>query len=292
MNNTQLECFIRTADSLSFMKAAEELHMSQSSVSKQVQSLENELNAKLFDRSTRHVALTVIGERFLPEARSIVHEMDHSRSWIANFSRHSSYSIRIGYTEATELPSMSTALRNMRREYPNVHPAFRLGDMLEGLSRLELGSLDIVFGLNDVKYNHQEVVFRPIEEIRLDLVVAAGHPLFNRKSVTIGELKRFSQILYFPPHLKDVRVVEIPTEQSSYLCNSASEAYALAVAGLGYALIPDCYTNPEERTSRIPVSDSEVKKYGIYYRKGKMFPALRKFIGFYQKVLEKEKNSA
>ena len=67
MNTTQLECFVQVAHSLSFRRAAEELHLSQPTVSKQVASLERELGGTLFMRSTRQVLLTQRGEAFLQD---------------------------------------------------------------------------------------------------------------------------------------------------------------------------------------------------------------------------------
>ena len=67
MNTTQLECFVQVADNLNFRRAADELHLSQSTVSKQVASLEEELGGALFVRTTRDVALTAFGASFLPD---------------------------------------------------------------------------------------------------------------------------------------------------------------------------------------------------------------------------------
>ena len=58
MNTVQLECFLAVADNLSFARAAEQLHITQPAVTHQISSLENELNVKLFRRTTRTVALT------------------------------------------------------------------------------------------------------------------------------------------------------------------------------------------------------------------------------------------
>ena len=72
MNTTQLECFVQVADNLNFRRAADELHLSQPTVSKQVASLEEELGGALFVRTTRDVALTAFGASFLPDAREIL----------------------------------------------------------------------------------------------------------------------------------------------------------------------------------------------------------------------------
>ena len=61
MNSVQLKCFLEVARELNFARAAEHLHFSQPTVSKQIQTLEAELKVKLFKRSTRSVSLTQAG---------------------------------------------------------------------------------------------------------------------------------------------------------------------------------------------------------------------------------------
>lgn len=72
MNTTQLECFTTLANTLNYMRAAEELNMTQPAVSRQIQSLEQELGTQLFHRTTRTVSLTQVGAQFLPEAQSML----------------------------------------------------------------------------------------------------------------------------------------------------------------------------------------------------------------------------
>ena len=72
MNTFQLECFLAVANTLSFARAAEELNVSQPTVTHQIKSLEDELNAKLFIRSTRMVEITPEGQSFITDAKSMI----------------------------------------------------------------------------------------------------------------------------------------------------------------------------------------------------------------------------
>src|SRR5687768_818705 len=72
----QLRYVVAVARSGNFSRAAEHCHVSQPSLSQQIQKLEEELGERLFDRLRRHARLTQAGERFLPRAQRILDEVD------------------------------------------------------------------------------------------------------------------------------------------------------------------------------------------------------------------------
>ena len=72
MNTTQLECFVTVAECLNFSKAAVSLKMTQPAVSHQIRSLEEELEVKLFRRTSKNVSLTQEGLLFLADAHLIL----------------------------------------------------------------------------------------------------------------------------------------------------------------------------------------------------------------------------
>ena len=72
MNTVQLECFITVAEYLNFSRASEVLRITQPAVSHQIQSLEEELDVRLFNRTSKAVSLTPEGIRFLPDAELIL----------------------------------------------------------------------------------------------------------------------------------------------------------------------------------------------------------------------------
>lgn len=84
MNSSQLECFLAVANTLNFVEAGKKLGMTQPAVSHRIQTLENELSVKLFERSTRKVALTREGEIFLPEARAFLARFEKMKTKFGN----------------------------------------------------------------------------------------------------------------------------------------------------------------------------------------------------------------
>src|SRR3954464_2799804 len=78
MELRQLRTFVAVAEELHFRRAAERLHMAQSSVSQQVRTLEAELGVALFDRNRRGASLTAAGTALLEQARGVLASADHA----------------------------------------------------------------------------------------------------------------------------------------------------------------------------------------------------------------------
>lgn len=72
MNTYQLECFLTLAKTLNYAKTAELMYTSQPAITRQIQSLEKELDTKLFNRSKHHVELSEDGKSFITDAKNIV----------------------------------------------------------------------------------------------------------------------------------------------------------------------------------------------------------------------------
>jgi DNA-binding transcriptional LysR family regulator len=73
-----VQAFIAIADHVSFQRAADELHISQTAVTRRLQNLESHLGVKLIERTTRNVALTATGTDFLPQARRLMGELSNA----------------------------------------------------------------------------------------------------------------------------------------------------------------------------------------------------------------------
>ena len=72
MNTFQLTCFLTAAETLSFVKAAKQLNVTQPAITHQIRSLEDELNTQLFKRTTRSVEITQEGLIFLNDAKNVL----------------------------------------------------------------------------------------------------------------------------------------------------------------------------------------------------------------------------
>ncbi|MCD8037872.1 MAG: LysR family transcriptional regulator [Tannerellaceae bacterium] len=113
MNINQLECFVNLASTLNFMQTAKELGLTQPAVSKQIKSIEEELGASLFNRTSRSVALTPIGQQFLPEAKDMLKIFYHSKDWISSYYTAERNALKIGYSDPSQVQLISKILKSL-----------------------------------------------------------------------------------------------------------------------------------------------------------------------------------
>ena len=144
MNTAQLECFVQVALSLSFRRAAEELHLSQPTVSKQVASLERELGGALFVRSTRQVLLTQLGEAFLQDAQEILqlaYAAEERARRLGNGGE-----LVVAYSDSNEPMRLVPVLDRLRRERAGIHVLLSQGPREANIARLQREEVDVVMG--------------------------------------------------------------------------------------------------------------------------------------------------
>lgn len=133
MQFQQLMYFVAVAETRHFTRAAEEVHVSQPSLSQQIRALENELGAELFSRARGNIALTDAGEALLPLARRILADADTARYEVQELAQLRRGRVRLGAT-----PSLCTGLLpDVLRTFHDQHPGIQL--LLE-----EGGSHDLV----------------------------------------------------------------------------------------------------------------------------------------------------
>lgn len=271
MNTTQLECFVQVAQNLSFRRAAEELHLSQPTVSKQVASLEDELGGSLFIRTTREVALTELGESFLRDAREIL-RLTYAAGERAR--RHASgTSIAIGYSDVCELMRLAPVLDQLRREQEGFHVVLNQGPRDANVTMLMREQLDVVMGFELEALVMGGIGFTGLLEDVLSCVVRIDSPLAALEEVGPEDVEGLPQVLCVSPGLRRrgyraQASIPTPTEAQVTQCATSSEAYSLVDAGFGYALVPSLFTMPDPFHKILRWKRSPVARYGLYHRVG------------------------
>ncbi|MGW3174234.1 LysR family transcriptional regulator [Streptomyces sp. NPDC001153] len=180
MELRQLSYFVAVAEELHFGRAAERLHIVQSAVSQQIQRLERELGAELFDRSPRRVRLTGAGERLLPEARAVLAAAERARAAVA-----APAGLRLGTSTGlgAHLDRVLAAFAERAPEVPVELVSLPAG---ERLARVAAGRLDAAFVRSADPPAGVRVV--PLWPDPLVAAVPAAHPLARQAEIELAEL--------------------------------------------------------------------------------------------------------
>jgi DNA-binding transcriptional LysR family regulator len=191
--------FVHVAEELHFGRAAKRLGVSQPPLSQQIQVLENEIGARLFERTNRRVELTEVGRLFLPEARAVIEQAAHAVAVARRAHRGEIGEMAIGITASAPFTSaVSKAIFEFRRHYPDVRLTM---DEMPSPSQIEAvaaGSLQAGFirggQLPDLPVG---VHATEIYEDRLVLVLREDHPLARAdRSITMRELANEPFVFY------------------------------------------------------------------------------------------------
>jgi DNA-binding transcriptional LysR family regulator len=180
MELRQLTYFVTVAEELHFGRAAERLHIVQSAVSMQIQRLERELGAELFDRTPRRVRLTAAGERLLPEARTVLAAADRARAAVVPPP-----GLRIG-TSTGLGTHLDRVLAAFARRAPDVPVELFSLAVAERLARVAGGQLDAAFVRAVEPVPGVRVL--PLWPDPLVAALPATHPLAGRAEIGVEEL--------------------------------------------------------------------------------------------------------
>lgn len=246
MELRHLRYFIAVAEELHFGRAAERLGISQPPLSQQIQALEEEIGARLFERTNRRVELTDAGRLFLDESRQVLAQVDKAVLLARRAHLGELGELKIGFTSSAPFTStIPSSIHAFRKAYPDVHL-----DLQEMSSRQVLKAL--------LEESLQVGVIRPlalpdavhwVELFREPLVAVlrADHPLAagSEDGLAIAALAE-EPFVFFPRSygtgLYD-QVIAL-TRQAGFsprIAQEASEAMTiigLVSAGLGVSILP------------------------------------------------------
>ncbi len=193
MELRHLRYFIALAGSLNFTRAAERVHVTQSTLSHQIRQLEDEVGQRLFDRNGKRVMLTEAGESFLAYADRALAVIDQGLGELKQTVAPISGTVRIGTTHTFNLGFLPDCIALFLKQNPTVKIVIEelSGDAIT--HGLQAEQLDIGIGYRPEM--PEGIRFEPLFNEELALIVAQTHPLAKRKRLRIAELHRESLVL-------------------------------------------------------------------------------------------------
>ncbi|WP_019240288.1 MULTISPECIES: LysR family transcriptional regulator [Bacillus] len=270
MNLYQLYYFRTLAKLEHYTKAAEELSMTQPSLSNAISTLESELEVRLFEKHGRNIKLTKYGKMFLPYVENSIKELEAGAKKMNEVRSHSEGLISLGYIYTLSSYFIPNLINSYMQEYPNKDIKFAFE---EGRTR-EFCSASLVKDLKDEKCDlifislipsDPEVEFICIGEQNLVALLPNDCPLARHETIDLKDIAPYSLIQYtgriglkreIESLFKEINM--IPKVQCE-VADDLSMA-GLVAANVGIAIVPD---NPAFRNYNItvrPISNPSYKR--------------------------------
>lgn len=280
MNTIQLECFLAVAEHLNFSRASEVLRITQPAVSHQIQSLEEELDVKLFKRTSKSVSLTQEGIQFLPDAQLILKTALSAKERLGQHEQFIPF--ELGCHNRMEINLLPPILKKLTEFFPLLRPVIQIVPFPSLLSQVENKQVHAAFGIKE-EQKKSSLYFRELCSAPMACICSPGHPLAQYDSLTKDQLSG-SIIACSPRQIADPifsiqnSIVAKLRPKQRYFSENMESALTLVKAQIGYTLYPDVIPAREPDLAYIPVTDIPKMSFGVYYRYDDEHPVLRRFL--------------
>lgn len=249
MELRQLRYFMAVADELHFGRAAQQLHMSQPPLSVQIGRLEEEIGVALFERSTRHVALTSAGRHLQAKVRQVLEDIESVRLEMRDYAVGAAGELNVGFVSSasyTVIPGVVQLFRARRAGVALSLVPLTSGEQVEQLcdGRLDVGIVrdGLPGDVTATESLQSEVVF----EERLVACLPSGHALSQADVVSADALSDVPMISYpqtlMPGYVERIEEVFAASGRRANVVQEVvhqETALGFVAAGLGMTVLPE-----------------------------------------------------
>ncbi|MFC9774330.1 LysR family transcriptional regulator [Paenibacillus chitinolyticus] len=258
MELLQLQYFLAVARLEHMTEAARSLHVTQSSLSKTIQRLEEDLGVPLFDRTGRRLRLNEFGSRFLRRAERALFELKQGKQEMRDLSGLEHSTLELAVTTASTLPNI---LRAFRKKMPDIQFHVQMLATQEMVTLLHRGEVDFCLSSPPIEGEDIECQIVCIDPILV--AVPKGHRLAERTSVSLTELRDewFVGVKrgYGTRDLVDSVCNSVGfAPKYVYEGDEPARLSALVEAEIGIAFIPSTARNSRENIRYLQVEDHEL----------------------------------
>jgi DNA-binding transcriptional LysR family regulator len=186
MDVRDLQVFLSVAEHLNYTRAAEEVHLSQPSVSVRMRQLEHDLGTKLFEQLGKKIILTEAGKLLVPSARRVIAAMTDARDAIDQLQGLERGSIRIGASTTPGMYLIPRTIAHFKRRYPKIEVQLAVKDTRQIEEAVIRNEVD--FGFVGGHLTGDEVDVLPWMTDRIILIAPLGHRLGGKRFVKPQDL--------------------------------------------------------------------------------------------------------
>lgn len=283
MELRQLYYFVKVAKREHVTKAAEELHVAQSAVSRQIHQLEEELGAKLFLQKGRNLQLTPVGSLFLKRAEVILADLERAVVEIQEFLDPEKGEIRLGFPHSLGISLIPEVVAAFRKLNPNVKFRFKQGMYPSLIQDVMKGEVDLAF-VSPCPESHPHVTGELVLTEELFAILPPTHPLAKEEAIDLIQLKdemfvMFSEGYSLRPIVWEACREAGFTPRIGFEGEETDTIRGLVAAGMGVSLLPEMalYASGPLQPAKVRVKSPNVTRtIGLIYRSNEKLPLVAK----------------
>ncbi len=287
MDISDLRAFCLLSDTLNFTRTAEALFVSQSTLSRQIGRLEEELGAPLFTRTRREVELTPYGQVFREDAKAQLASWEATVQHMSQVKAGARGYLTVGYLRDSPNEAFPAIVRQMRTQHPDIALTFREYGMAELSEALRQRRVDLAFSFSEGLTEPEEIDALLLGVHPMCAVVPQDHPLAAAQSVQMAQLRTEPFVIISPEvSLIGYQSVLARCRRHGFVPTVAACAdivpsiFMLVEAGAGVANLPESAARIAPPGVRfLPISDCDEPQYTVLaWRRDNPTPCLETFL--------------
>lgn len=284
MNTFQLACFLAVSETLNFARAAQRMNVTQPAVTHQIHSLEEELNVKLFRRTTRSVELTEAGRLFLHDANGMMTIAMRAKKRFEDPAAGEICELSVGCHGYTHLFSLHEPLRQLAEQFPNLHPRLQVVPFDFLYRILEEEHVDVILSFQENGGKKVPGIYTELEKTPMVCVTTRQQMLEGEGQVSLDQPRGRRLVLGDPRKAPrniaqmQARLLGERAPGDLFFGESPEAVITLVKAGFGLAVMPRLLTPPDPELVLRPLAGVEPLSFGMYYKSLKGNPVLRQFV--------------
>ena len=275
MDFDQLETFLEVARHTSFSRAAEKRFRTQPAISAQIRALEEEVGARLFDRSGGRVALTAAGKVFQRYADEALESRRAALAALGEMERIPRGEIVVGANEATCLHILPEVFAEFKKQYASVAVSIHRSERARIMEAIIENSVD--FGVVSLPVADNRLTVVPIHRDELVVIAPPRHPLARLKAASVADVVKYPLLLpkvgrtrdaienlFHARHLKPNVSMELDSSE-------LLKRFVAADVGVGFIARSNVVEDVRAKVlAALPLADAQIKRdLALVFRKDK-----------------------
>ena len=261
----QLRYFTAIVRAGSFTRAAEQLGITQPSLSQQIRRLEKQIGNPLFERLGRSVRLTAYGEALRQPAANILQQVAETRSSLAHLQRGVRGSLRVGVIPTIMPYLIAPRIGEFSQRFPEVELHFAEDTTSQLVEQLQAGDLDLAVSALPVR--NPDIVCSELAREPLFLAVAETHPLAAKAEVDLHDLRSERMLLLKEGHcLRDDVLLSCSRAKaelhSTFETDQLASIFQFVRSGFGLTVVPAMAASHATGCTLIPLRGSNYRRLG------------------------------